>query len=454
MLLAENNQDYLKNRGYSEHAPRAIARIYLQQLLARYCQEMGLVEDITHLVLTVPEIWVREGQHAARETLQQICDELGLSHKVRLVSEPVAAAVYFAHCYQQKEQRTYQGHLLICDYGGGTLDLSLCHVQDRAVTILEGTGRGEVGQTLGAAGVAFDEAVLQKVQQRYSNEHSPRHFYRALKEFEEQKIAQTEKISKALERYYRNAATNKKIFEVGDMSIEAADLASVFDTLIKPELDKALQEMQSYLEQHQVNYQESEQFHVVLVGGFSNFYLTRQTVRHFFASRTEADQRFHSYFDLTDTALAIAKGAALIANESFKVTLTCPISVGIKARNRYLEEVDLLLLEKGKELAIYEKPHYTAMWLKVMSEAALDTTALTLFLDVANGRRRYIDLRGHLRDFIPNPHADNQWRIGFAVNDNLLFTLHVTDQSGETKITPLGNLEEKMSGLHYSEMDL
>jgi molecular chaperone DnaK len=382
--------------------------------------------------------------------LQQICSQLDLP-QVRLFSEPVAASVYFAHCYQAKQGHTYHGHVLVCDYGGGTLDLSLCQVADRNVTILEGTGRGDVDQTLGRAGVAFDEAVVQRVLQRNHAEQPPRGFYRLLKEFEEQKIAQTEKLSKALERYARNPATNKKVFEIGDMAVEAADLAHTFAEFIQPELDRALQEMGDCLQQHNIQTEDGDHFHVVMVGGFSNFYLVRRTVRDFFNSRTEADSRFQAYFDLTDTALAIAKGAALIASEAFQIQIVCPISVGIRARDRFLEETDLLLLEKGTPLTAYQAPQFTPMWLRVMSEEALDTTPLTLFLDVGSQRRRYIDLRGRLRDFIPNPHPDNQWRVGFAVDENLLFTLHVADQAGEEQVTPLGNLEEKMSGLHFSE---
>lgn len=450
MLLAETNPEQLQRRGYQEHSPQQVALWFLQQLLSSFQRELGLSDLQQNLVLTAPEIWVREGQHAAREALQSICHDLGLP-KVRLLSEPVAATVYFAHCYHEKHQQAYQGHVLVCDYGGGTLDLSLCHVADKEVTILEGTGRGDAHETLGTAGVAFDEAVVQRVLARHEAEENPRRFYRLLKAFEEQKIAQTEKLSKALERYCRNSATNKKVFEIDEMAVEADDLATVFNDLIQPALDRALQEMSICLVQHQVNTEDGKHFHVVMVGGFSNFYLVRRTVRNFFNSRTEADARFQAYFDLIDTALAISKGAALIANEDFKVHMVCPISVGIRARDRFLEETDLLLLTKGTPLQEYQQAQFTPMWLRVMSEEALDTTSLTIFLDVGSQRRRYIDLRGQLRDFIPNPNPENQWRIGFAVNENLLFSLHVLDQQGEVKVTSLGNLEEKMSGLHFSE---
>ena len=86
-----------------------------------------------------------------------------------------------------------------------------------------------------------------------------------------------------------------------------------------------------------------------------------------------------------------------------------------------------------------------------MSDEALDTTSLTLFLDVGSHRRRYMDLKGSLRDLIPNPDAQNAWRVGFRMDENLLFCLVVVDKQGEEKVTPLGDLQEKLSGLHISD---
>lgn len=450
MLLAENRDKVLQARGYSDHTPADITQRFLQALLDSYQREAGGDVAIANIVITVPEIWVRSGQHAAREVLEHVCQQLALP-QVKLLSEPVAAAVYFADCYRAKHNTPFQGHILVCDYGGGTLDLSLSVLQEERITVLEGTGKGVVQDSMGTAGVAFDEAVVEHVLRKHNAEVSPRQRYQLLKAFEEQKIAQTDKLSKLLERYLRNPATNKKVFQINEFTVEVADLVTTFDQLIAPELDHALTEMASYFAQHQVDTQHADQFHVVMVGGFSNFYLVRQRVRQFFESKTSADRRFQTYFDLTDTALAIAKGAGLVAKGTVQVEQVCPISVGIRAKDRTLEDTDLLLLTKGTPLKDYQQAQFTPMWLSVMSEKALQTTSLKLFLDVGNGKRRYIDLQGKLQDFIPNPNVDNQWRVGFSVDDNLLFNLNVEDKNGAHKITPLGNLVEKMSGLHIAD---
>ena len=65
--------------------------------------------------------------------------------------------------------------------------------------------------------------------------------------------------------------------------------------------------MQGYLQKHNIKTEDSQQFRVVMVGGFSNFYPVRDTIKGVFQSTTGADRRFQS-LTLEDTALAISKG--------------------------------------------------------------------------------------------------------------------------------------------------
>ncbi|TGO03430.1 hypothetical protein PN36_06810 [Candidatus Thiomargarita nelsonii] len=446
MLLAEQNTDKLKEHGYVQHSPQTIAKQYIEQLLQRYRKERSINQPIRYLIITVPEIWVREGNHAAREALKKICTELQL--QVKLLSEPVAASVYFADRFKAKYQHEFHGHVLVCDYGGGTLDLSLSQVEGDQITVLEGTGKGTTKKTMGIAGVAYDKAVVEKVLNKQAV--TEKQFYELLIKFEKQKISQTDKLKKRLEQYRKNPATSQKVFKIGDDTVTAQHLGEVFDQLIQPELQKALTEMKEHLQTHHVDTSNGDKFRVVMVGGFSNFYLVRRAVRAFFKSQTEEDRRFETYFDLTDTALAISKGAALVANGTFKIFIACPISVGIRAKNAFLEDEDILLLKKGTALEHYQQPQFSG-WLEVGSERTLNTKSLTMFLDIGSGKRRYIDLKGKLTDLIPNPNIDNKWQVGFAVDDDVMFTLHVKDKQGVEKSTALGDLEEKINGLHISE---
>ncbi len=449
LFLAETETNLLIKQGYITHTPIKITQFFLQQLFTQFQQQLGGIPFLLNqLVVTVPEIWLRTGQHIARENLQLLAANLGFK-QVQLVSEPVAAGIYFAECYQQRLGKTFNGHVLVCDYGGGTLDLSLSKLEGRNITVLQGTGTvgNEQQAYLGKAGVAFDEALLKHLVLKYP-ELMQYHWFSLLARLEEQKIIQTEKISKALERYQANTALNKKLFELEGCAVESIDFIQIFNELIAPELEKALQQMQVYLEEQAINTENSEHFHVVLVGGFSNFYLVRQMIRQFFNSKTEADSRFINYFDLTDTALAISKGAALLASENFVVQAVCPVSLGIRIKNQLLQEIDIPLLEAGHFIEDYFQPQYFKGKITVLSETALNTLALTLFIKTEQ-HTHYFSLQGHLRDIVPNPQVGNQWRVGFVMDKNILFYLCIEDKTGEQKRTALGKLQQLMTHFQY-----
>ena len=52
--------------------------------------------------------------------------------------------------------------------------------------------------------------------------------------------------------------------------------------IIENNLKTALSEMQRYLQSHGIDTKGSDKFRVVMVGGFSNFYLVRHMIKNFF----------------------------------------------------------------------------------------------------------------------------------------------------------------------------
>ena len=109
---------------------------------------------VDNLVICAPEVWttqsaVRRGQLDGRTILRDICSRIpGVDRdRIRIVSEPAAASAYFAYQYRRAVGSNFNGCLLIVDYGGGTLDLTLTevHPQDASVEIkvLFRTGAGE-----------------------------------------------------------------------------------------------------------------------------------------------------------------------------------------------------------------------------------------------------------------------------------------------------------------------
>jgi len=457
MLLDETNKARLEQLGYIDKTPYECAKTYIQELLNNYQKEKNSASNIEKLVITVPEIWIKEHRHQSREYLKKICTELNLPLK-KLISEPVAASVYFVHSYNQLYDSWFNGHVLVCDYGGGTLDLSLAKVEGQKITVLECTGKGQDEQLIGKAGVAFDHEVATKVYERVKNENLSRNnpnYLKIIQDFEEKKIFQKQSIDKKLTNYLKNATIDKKIFKLlDDMECKPSDLVNAFNHIIKPDLLNALGEMKKYLIKHDVQLDNSDQFRIVMAGGFSSFFLVQQTIREFFGSETSADKRFESCFDIEEISLAIAKGAALIANDMFNIDLICPISVGLRVKaldsNGFIQEKDIPVLEKGTPLSQYKHPVFLKGGMTVNIDPSMRETPVILFLGDADDRR-YINLDKRLDQFFANIHKANKWKVGFSVNEDYLFSLHTEDKNGHKRDTQLGDLLQKVSGLIYNE---
>jgi len=450
MLLAEKDSQRLENFGYMVKKPDVCARSYLQKIIENYCKEKN-VSQIQQMVITVPEIWIKEHNHASRECLKRICNELKLPVK-KFISEPVAASAYFVHRFHEKHKQWFNGHVMVCDYGGGTLDISLAFVEGERIKVLECTGKGHHQVHLGNAGQAFDEACLKQVYYREKNQKLSRadhQFAILMTDFEQKKIAHQSDIEKLLAKYIKNNSLNKKkIFQVDHMPVFPSDMVNAFDDVIRPSLESALTEMKTFMNNHGVDHTKPEKFRVVMAGGFSNFYLVRRVISQFF------DETEDRLLDIEDTALAIAKGAALIANDRIDIDLTCPISVGIvvkrperdKFNRMILKEMDECVLKKGERLSEYRSPVFCD-GLSVSKDPAKRVTKLIIFLgDPPN--RWHFPLEKSLHELLPNiGEKNNHWQIGFSVTQDFLFYLHAIDKNGKETVSALGDLLARVSGV-------
>jgi molecular chaperone DnaK (HSP70) len=84
--------------------------------LAAIMQQLQANQEVNSVVFTVPV----DSFEAYRHWLTQVCHSLNVN-EVRLLDEPTAAALGYG--------LTMQGNLLVIDFGGGTLDLSLVRLE-------------------------------------------------------------------------------------------------------------------------------------------------------------------------------------------------------------------------------------------------------------------------------------------------------------------------------------
>lgn len=456
MLLGETDLVRRSKWGYAKRSSDDIAAIYFRQLLADVCKYSG--STLQAVVVTIPEVWTSQGLLEKREHLLAVCKSAGMP-EVKLHSEPLAAAVYFLYLYRKKNKKPFQGHILVCDCGGGTLDFCLVRVHVDAtgkeqVTALQRTGNGLVGESLGKAGVAYDEAVTEALFPGLRKNDAGR-FFECLRKFEEQKIGDPQSFSDATNLFREEPDLAADPFTaVEGVGIRAKLLCDTFDRLVKPGLLEALAEMKRYLISEQVNIEDSTHFRVLPVGGFSTYEPVIRTIKDFFNSRLDGDGRFQSLMSVQDTALAIAKGAALIAEEMVDIIQVCPITMGLvtKVASKNFEPRYLPLLVKGQRLDQYRQAVMDPTKLYYVENGSQNK--LQIFFDI-NGvpctKDLPVTISGLLpQSFFKSPEG-SYLLCGFSVDDNQVFTLHLHHRTQDgllkgARETSLGKILDSLNG--------
>ena len=125
-------------------------------------------------MVCVPESWGKnlqtlDGRRILRDILQKEID-VPVRH-LQVVTEPEAASAYFAYHYELVTKSRFNGHLLLIDYGGGTLDITLTQVFSDGSGVMEigyregggagenhpdSSGRGDIG----SAGIAYMQTIV------------------------------------------------------------------------------------------------------------------------------------------------------------------------------------------------------------------------------------------------------------------------------------------------------
>lgn len=457
MLLGEPPERIAAHWGSGlSQTPEAITHRFIARLLEQIKAEHGL--NPARVVVTVPEVWLVQNLQTKREHLINGFKRQGI-RRVEVRSEPVAAATYYLHCFKRKKGQPFQGHLLVCDCGGGTMDFCLVGVEsgtgDRPrMTVLERAGNGMVNGRIGSAGVAFDQAVIDRLFPGLKERDQGRYFRRA-REFEQRKITHAPTVTEnlALHRQNPEAAEGERLFSLadGEVSVEPKHLAEVFAAVIEPAIREALDALLARIRTHAVALDDPSRFRVLMVGGFSSFYLVPEAIKDAFGRVLSTDQRFEEVLLLADRALAISKGAALIANDLAEIVETCPANVGIEAIGADAQRLDQVLrfpiLKKSVPIQKYQAP----VWEKTAFVVANPDDRLPLYVETIPGRPLSLNLGGEsLRQILPiGLKPDARVQIGFSVDADLVFSIHIrnADNHQQARSTTLGSLMARLPGL-------
>ncbi len=470
MLLPENRREILQDGGYSrEHSPADVTKRYLDHYLSGILNRLGGPEDereIEKLVICAPEVWGKDDRtQDGKAVLSDICKEFDYVKSVTVVSEPAAASAFFAFSFLKNTGKPFDGRMLIIDYGGGTLDITLTEVhaengggsESRAeIKILDSTGAGENQKDgkLGDAGIAYIHALcrlaLEEGGALAEGEAPAGKEFELMFDFAEQGLKQPEnlaKIRKQLKRYSDDfsefASSRETVFSVNygmkTVPVTYALLNRAYEEAIAPVLKEQLDMIRISMDAHKVDYMDSgsDSFKIALVGGFGNFSLVERQVKEYF-NFSAIDRRLKD-IGAEMKEVAVSYGASLIADGTVKIKSTADRSLGIYShREGSAQEICRFAivyrqdLEPGRVYHVLNEKGKPSVFLNSMGR--IEEFGVSRGLDEEGRPRKphHLVLKKPVRERLSHLPVDIYVRYGFSIDQSGIYYFHVEAQDDDT----------------------
>ena len=454
MLLTDSDEKRLEKRHFDlKYSPKWATQEFIGNLVKR-SQDFFGDNKIDHMVVGAPDVWFHQfSTLSGRAVVHDICAEIDGVEKVTIVSEPVLASAYFAHNFKKKQGEPFDGSILIIDYGGGTLDLSLTKINSISgssaqIKMSGSNGAGEnSGDEIGNAGIVYMESLMAYAIRKENPEEADDiigsdDFLKAVNILEKYLISKANDIKEAIADdvlYPEDLESRSLKFKIRCRNkayiITMADLVEVYNDVIRPVFDEKMDEMIEWADKKcgiDVFDKNSDKFKIELVGGFGNFHLVRQQMYEKFEisddSSDELDNRRQSIINsVKDGERAISYGASLIASGLFTICDTAPYSIGllgngVKEGNymvHHMEEIDLhqpyFIQEYGED----KKFSCGGDWID------------KFFIDYGMANPKEIlfgpkpEFKKKLKAIIKNPFAE--YAIGVSFDESEMMTLHLRE---------------------------
>ena len=483
MLLGKLADDsMIVARGYDvegAYSPDRVARDFLEHWVRMAYDRCG-EEPIEKMVVGIPQIWFdNEYSISARASLSRILDDVKSKicneysadaiGEIVFESEPALACAYYADNYRRTTGDSLNGHMLLIDYGGGTLDINLCKVTHDGssceISVIARTGKGindpEHG-LLGKAGMAFIQDVIRRAKQDQEVPEFERHL---LEQSLESRLMDTENMSK-LRSEFKMAVSDEDCADLDASDFdELSDgtiitygmLREAYDAVIRPTLNEALQDIDTQMENKGINIRELQidnHVKIVLAGGFCNFCLTKQQVYDHYQIASKDPRTQGIVTSGSGLEYAIAYGAALVAADVIKIKRTYPYTLGLVDIHGNMLQV----FEFGDDME-YDKPQYAKRVGIDRPVVFLGSSIPELYFD-SNGSKKYtrsVPKNDYWGDF--KLKIDNLYLIGFSLDSNLnikMWLARVEEMQaphphyamiGEPEMKQLPTLDELFGGI-------
>ena len=437
-----------------EKTAHEVARDFISKLLQDF-RDSG--RTIERLVMTIPEAWYREqSNYTTRENIRTILTDIGLGREqFSFQSEPVAAAAYFCWQWEKTQNAPFLGKLLVIDYGGGTLDVTLCEVSEsgRKIRTIDnyGSGSEDNGVESGHAGSAFLARVITNVCKQYGYELNDTDFALACTELEDYLINEKELVDREMGDYIIDPESADldeleplfSLTRMDDCEVNCSHLYRAFQEINATVLKDALNQISG------VNEFDLQNTKIVFVGGFSNLFCVESQVRlHFHSNPAANDPRFPRTLSDENKALAIAKGAALIANNKVFIDLVFPYEVGIIVGHAAPDHPEVFvddyvpLIAKNDKIADYTEAKFLGSVINIFAGQNL---FIRMYRKIAGETQVFrLSNRDDLgRIFPDSDHATIH--IGISVDQDMIPTLYTKDENGNIRTASLNRILERLN---------
>ena len=393
MLLNCNDESLLKERGYVTKTPREVTQLFMSELFQKAREAYPECRDIETVVVGVPYVWTEQGEDSRKHEVVDIVKQVTGASLVIFQSEPTLACAYFVDEINKKRPAPFEGYILVIDYGGGTLDVTLCKAQSTngksSIEVCESWGAGENKEgIIGSAGLFYMERVCDIILEENGIviEDKSNTKYQIFKKDVETKIkSQTSILKKNFinkPTMYRSPDGSKYDNSIGvsvkydgvDYPIKYSTLVRAYDESgsIKDILENVLGQAKEYMDNQGIPYNDyiNGTFKIVTIGGFCRFALTEMQIRKdidWLRSHDESglDSRYNE-MDATirpvNRELAISFGAVLNANNIVEIKKQFPYTLCFFAETYAKDKNGKRIKQDGKDVIIPDETEEFVMF--------------------------------------------------------------------------------------------
>jgi molecular chaperone DnaK len=393
-----DDPEYLVEIDGKKWTPAEISALILSKL-KRDCSK--ICGDINEVVITVPANF----NELARKSTIAAAEMAGMKVK-RLVNEPTAAAVYYAHSQGVK------GRILVFDLGGGTLDTTILEVEGDNIKILTSEGARHLG------GSNFDDILLDAYAEQYKKQtgaalySDERHRRRVLQATEDAK-----KMLSKLQRVNDTVANDQ------NSGIARIDLSREhFEKLIRGMLTRTVFLVEQALDSAKLKTSDID--HVVLVGGSTRIPKVKTMLEKMFNKVPKSCGNVDE---------CVALGAALFAKKSSRIQEVCNASYGTlamvyNAKTKEEKLMNSIVIPKNTPIPCSRTQVY---------QTSEDNERI-IEVDITQGEdedAKFVDVIGRLTlDVPPNRPKGCEVAVTFSYDENQRVRALVVDkQSGRSK---------------------